>query len=216
MRDRPSAGEEGALWRTAQALNRAAGLKRSLPPLLFFTDPDRTPDPVSVAERLPLGAGIVFRNFGRPGTEPLAIRLGEIARARGLTLLVGQDAGLAARCGAAGVHLPERALAEGRDLRGRRPEWLITGAAHGGEGLEAAAAAGLDAAVLSPVFASQSPSAGAPLGVDRFSALAAGAALPVYALGGVAEDNAHLLLNSGAAGLAGIDAVLEAFGSRRT
>ncbi len=38
----------------------------ALPPMLFFTDPERTPSPERVMERLPRGAGVVFRAFGRP------------------------------------------------------------------------------------------------------------------------------------------------------
>ena len=55
------------LWRAARRLRagrKAAGDR--LPPLLFFTDPDRTPSPETVMKRLPRGAGVVFRPFGRP------------------------------------------------------------------------------------------------------------------------------------------------------
>ena len=213
MEGRSSAAEEGALWRVAQALNAAAARARALPPLLFFTDPERTPDPVTVAAHLPRGAGIVFRGFGRPDAEAIARDLAGIANQAGLTLLIGQDADLAERSGARGVHLPERALAEARGLRARRPDWLITGAAHGEAGLTAARAAALDAAVLSPVFDSRSVSAAKALGVEQFRALTAGAGLPVYALGGVTAATAPDLAGSGAVGLAAIDGVLEAYAS---
>ncbi len=213
MQARSSAAEEGALWRVAQALNAAAGLARPLPPLLFFTDPERTPDPVAIAARLPRDAGIVFRSFGRPDAEAIARDLARIANDVGLTLLIGLDADLAERCGARGVHLPERAVAQAPGLRARRPDWVITGAAHGETGLRAARTAGLDAAVLSPVFGGASASAGTPLGVERFSRLTAGAGLPVYALGGITAETAPTLTTSGAVGLAAIDGVLEAFAS---
>jgi thiamine-phosphate pyrophosphorylase len=183
-----------------------------LPPLLFFTDPERTPDPVSIAARLPRGAAIVFRWFGRGDAEAMAYDLAMVANEAKLNLLVGLDDGLAVRRGAQGVHLPERSLAEGPRLRAQHPGWILTGAAHGVEGLAAAGAAGLDAAVLSPVFPSRSPSARKALGVEGFTALVAGAGLPVYALGGVTAETAPQLIGSGAAGLAAIDGVLEAFG----
>jgi thiamine-phosphate pyrophosphorylase len=57
------------------------------------------------------------------------------------------------------------------------------------------------------VFASASPSAGRPLGALGFAALARGAGLPVYALGGVNAATARLLARSGAAGLAAVEAL---------
>jgi thiamine-phosphate pyrophosphorylase len=61
---------------------------------------------------------------------------------------------------------------------------------------------------VSPVFASRSRSAGTPLGIERFAALAAGVQTPVIALGGIDAANAHLLIGSGAAGLAAVEAWL--------
>jgi thiamine-phosphate pyrophosphorylase len=133
-----------------------------------------------------------------------------------LNLLIGLDGDLAERIGAQGVHLPERALSAGSALRLRHPDWILTGAAHGAEGLAAAKAARLDAAVLSPVFPSSSCSAGAPLGVERFSELTARAGLPVYALGGVNAATAPQLAYSGSVGLAAVEGVLEAFGPSPT
>lgn len=186
---------------------------RALPPLLLVTDPARTPEPWRAAARLPAGAGIVFRAFGAPDAIETGRRLAEAAEARGLTLLVGADPDLAEAVGAHGLHLPERRLSQGPALRASRPGWLLTGAAHSGEALARAAAAGLDAALLSPVFASASPSAGAPLGPARFAELARAAALPVYALGGVTAGTAPALAGSGACGIAAAEGVIAAFGS---
>ncbi|MCE3290560.1 MAG: thiamine monophosphate synthase, partial [Caulobacter sp.] len=86
------------------------------------------------------------------------------------------------------------------------PGWILTAAAHSLAAVEAAATA--DALLISPVFPSNSPSAVAPLGLAAFSALVAASTAPVYALGGVAAQTAPLLGDSGAAGLAGIDAFL--------
>lgn len=201
-----------ALWRIAQALNRAAAPPRLLPPLLFVTDPERTPEPERIAERLPRGAGVIFRGFGAPDAAKQAQGLSEIARERGLVLLVGLDAELAEAVDADGVHLPERALLAGPELRKRRPDWLITGAAHSAGALEEAADAGLDAALLSPVFESRSPSAGRALGEEAFSALVRTARLPVYGLGGIDAGNAGLLADSGAAGIAAVEGVLTEYG----
>lgn len=165
----------------------------------MFTDPDRTPDPVALARRLPRGTGLVYRAFGAPDRLETARALAAVARRRGLVLLVGADARLAARVGAAGVHLPERLA--GRARRLRRPGWLVTAAAHSPR---AARVGGIDAFILSTVFPSASPSAGAPLGTLRFAARARTASAPAYALGGVDDALAGRLRLTGAAGLAGV------------
>lgn len=207
--------QDERIWRTACALNVRAGLQKPLPPLFFITDPRRTPDPAAVAARLPAGAGVIFRGFGTAEAPATAQALAEICRARSLRLLIGQDADLAQACGADGVHLPERALDQAPALRRAHPRWLVTGAAHSAEALARAAEAGLDAALLSPVLPSASPSAGRPLGVEGFTGLVRAAALPVYALGGITADTAPALLDSGAAGLAAVEGVLEAYGAER-
>lgn len=176
-------------------------------PMWFFTDPDRTPDALSVVKRLPAGSGVVFRGFGRSGTRDQALRLSEVTRRRGLSFLIGQDAELAAAVGADGVHLPERKLQDAWFLRRDHPAWLITGAAHDIRALRRAENAGCDAVFISAVFASQSASAGLPKGPFRMDALARCASQPVFALGGVRASTARRLI--GVSGFAAIDAFLE-------
>lgn len=172
--------------------------------MLFVTDPARVADPEAVARRLPRGAGIIFRHFGAADADDQGLRLAAIARERGLLLLVGEDAALAARIGADGVHLPERRARGAARLRLARPHWLITAAAHSPRAIVRARRAGAHAVLLSPVFPSRSPSAGRPLGLMRFAALARRAGLPVYALGGATMKNAPRLLSAGAAGIAAV------------
>ena len=192
------------LGRRARARNPRA---RRLPALWLFTDPDRTPDALAAAARLPRGAGVVLRSFGREEVEAAAPALSALCRARGLVLLVGRDAALAARVGAAGVHLPEREAGAARRLRARHPRWILTCAAHTPAALAQAARYGVDAAFASAVFASRSPSAGAALGPIRFAGWVRQARLPVYALGGVDGVTAARLIETGAAGLAAVDAL---------
>jgi thiamine-phosphate pyrophosphorylase len=177
-------------------------LRKALPALLFFTDPVRTPDPEAVAAQLPPGAAIVYRHFGAPDAEARARRLLAIARARRLKLLIGQDAVLAARIGADGVHLPERLAHRAAALKRARPDWLVTSAAHS---LAAARRGAADAVVISAVFPSRSASAGAALGPIRLAALVRAAGRPAYALGGVNTKTARRLLATGLVGLAAVD-----------
>jgi thiamine-phosphate pyrophosphorylase len=198
------------LARTAAFLGRRAGLRKGgrkeLPALLFFTDPDRTPDPEAVARRLPRGTGVVFRAFGAPDAEVLGLRLMGVARARGLILLVGADAALARCVGADGVHLPERLARRARRLKAANPGWIVTAAAHSTRAARRGLAAGADAVVVSAAFASRSPSAGAPIGPLRLALLARRAGGSVYALGGIDNKKARLLKDTGLAGLAAVDA----------
>lgn len=203
------------LWRIAGCLAReAAKVSRSgprLPPLLFFTDPERTPRPWEIAERLPAGAGVVYRSFGAPDAHETALRLREISRSRGVSLLIGLDEALAEAVGADGVHLPERAIGEAAALSARRPGWIITAAFHDRTPLPVLT--GLDALVVSPVFPAGGASAvSPPLGVSRLTELAGTVGLPIYALGGIDAKNAPELEGSGACGIAGIGSIREAFG----
>jgi thiamine-phosphate pyrophosphorylase len=163
------------------------------------------PDPLAAAARLPRGAAVIYRHFGAPDTAETAVALADLARARGLILLIGEDERLAAAVRANGLHLPERSIARLPGIRARRPRWIITAAVHDAAALRRAEAAGADAVLLSPVFPSRSPSAGEPLGVAGFRRLAEGTRLPVIALGGVNARTAPRLLRSGAAGLAAVD-----------
>jgi thiamine-phosphate pyrophosphorylase len=199
--------EMEALSRTAARLRPWPVRGKPLPNLLFFTDPERTPDPERVAERLPAGAAVVFRAFGAPDAEARGARLRQITRRRGLILLVGADADLARAVQADGLHLPERAVSSLPGLRTAYPDWLIWIAAHDRAAAQAGSAAGADALVVSPVFPSRSPSAGAPLGVDGLRRIIEAVERPIYALGGVHAGTAAQLADTGIVGIAAVEAL---------
>lgn len=204
------------LWRVALALNRAAAAVSprvaNLPPLLFFTDPERTPRPWETAARLPAGSGVVYRHFGAADAPETAARLRGVTREAGVRLLIGLDDALAEAVGADGVHMPERAQDRAAALKAAHPGWIVTGAVHGVVwGVEA-----LDAVVLSPLFAAGGASSvRPPLGVEAFAALATRLKTrlnqPAYALGGINAENAASLIGCGACGIAGVDGIVAAF-----
>ena len=195
-----------ALWRAAERLQQRSDHANDLPPLWFFTDPARTPDPERIAERLPRGCGVVYRAFGASDAVERGRRLAAIARERGLVLLAGAEAGLARRIGAAGVHLPERLAHRALALASAHPEWLLTGAVHSRSALRRADRLPLAAVFVSPVAASASPSAGAPIGAGRLRTWIVGSRNPVFALGGVREETIADLVGTGVAGLAAVEA----------
>lgn len=204
-------GSRGDLTRLRAA---AAGLTschapaKPLPRLLFLTDPDRTPDPEAVVAGLDPDVAVIFRAFGTADAIERGRRLTALAHDRGLILLAGADPALAEAIGADGVHLPQRRTPDLPALRRAHPGWILTAAAHDLAAALMATGAGADAVLVSPVFPSNSPSAGTPLGVEAFTALVAAVPAPVYALGGVTATTAPRLAASGAAGLAGIEAFL--------
>lgn len=210
--------EDGTrLWAVAQALARAAanvsggvrgGVRSRVPPMLLFTDPERTPRPWEIAARMPAGSGVVYRHFGAAEALETAERLRAVTRERGMALLIGMDAELADQVGADGLHLAERALSAAYALSGRRPDWILSGAVHSVEA--ARAARDLDAVVLSPIFPAGGASAGkAALGAGSLAQT--GGDTRVIALGGITASNAGELQGSGAYGLAAIGGIAEAF-----
>lgn len=187
----------------ARRLNREAG-RPPPPPLFFLIDRQRTPDPLAIVARLPRGAGVIYRHFGAADRIAMAKALARLCRRRRLILLIGADPALARLAGADGVHLPERQIGLTRALPAR---WLTTVAVHSRQAIARATAAGADAALISPVFPSNSPSAGRTLGIYRAARLARQAGLPVYALGGVNARTGKRLIGRGFAGLAAVEAL---------
>ena len=195
------------LAKQAWALKRAAAPRSALPALFLLTDTRRLPDPRPAVAALPPGAGVILRHYDVADREALARDLHALCRRKGLRLLVAGNVRLASRIGADGVHLPEHMA--GSIVGARRIGLpLITVAAHSRAALHRAASSGADAALLSPVFATESHPAARCLGPVRFAALARVAELPVYALGGVNARTAQRLTGSHAAGLAAIDGLV--------
>lgn len=134
-------------------------------------------------------------------------RLRKITSAVGARLIVNDRVDLALFLGADGVHLGRRSMdvADARRVLG--PGAWISTSAHAIADVLAAARAGANAALLSPIFAS--PGKGAPLGVSalaeaRRALSREGLYLHLYALGGVTPENAGTCLAAGAEGLASI------------
>jgi thiamine-phosphate pyrophosphorylase len=181
-------------------------LTPGLPPILYLTDPARTPDPVATASRLSSWHGLVYRHYGQPGHEQVAADLAIVCRRRHVTLLIANDPMLAMQVGADGVHWPFAAKAKACRWRNRFA--LMTVSAHTPEQLRLLQNAGFDAALLSTVFPSASPSARKPLGAMKFRTLSRASTLPVYALGGVhAGTAAYVAPVAGIAAIEGIEAV---------
>ena len=190
------------LAEVARALNAAHPALARLPPLFFFTDEHRTPEPLHMIAGLPERCGVVFRHYGIAGRAALARAVLASCQAQDRVMLVAGDADLALEIGADGIHLPAHMLRILTELPNAR---LVTAAVHNAEEIRHAETLGVDAVFLSPVFPTASHPDGAALGIHEFVEMVAATRLPVYALGGVSEATAPQLAGSGAVGIAAIE-----------
>lgn len=135
----------------------------------------------------------------RDALRDLSLRAIELARKHGARVLLNSDVELAQEVGADGVHLSSAQLA----VCGARPEmeWCAA-SCHDAAELRLAAELGLDFAVLGPVLPTLSHPGAVHLGWERFAALAAASAIPVYALGGLHGENVETAMRHGAHGVA--------------
>ena len=163
-----------------------------------MTDDERLADPLGVARHLPKGSVVILRARDAARRHALAESLRR--ETNSLILLAADDPILADQLH--GLHLPETRAREAAHWRALRPHWLITVAAHTGQGLRIAYA---DAALLSPIFPTKSHPKVPPLTAPRARLMARNSRLPVVALGGVTAQNAPLL--KGFAGIAAIGAL---------
>jgi thiamine-phosphate pyrophosphorylase len=175
---------QAKLARQARALNMRHVRGRALPAIVLMTDDRREEDWAAAAASLPSGCAVIVRHRDAAAREALARRLRPVCHAQHVIMMIADDAALAQRVGADGVHAPEKKMACLPGTRARNPRWLVTTSAHGVAGVRRAIALGADAVFVSPVFATASHPERRALGLTRFAALASlGGA--VYALGGV-------------------------------
>lgn len=187
----------------------------NLPSRLALTDADRAPDPLVLLSALPSGSGLVWRAYSEATTRAKLNALRAAARTAHVALWVTHEDHRRSRMAEVNIHLPERALktplTDGmfKGPRSNSSYGLVTAAAHSKRAIVAAARAGVDAVLISPVFSTRSHPGGSALGVTRFAALARFArslGLGVYALGGITDaTKIRRLKQSGAIGIAGID-----------
>lgn len=188
----------------------------NLPPLLVITD-RRATGGRSLAEviraALEGGARLVqLREKDLEGGKlyELASELRDLTRQFGARLFVNDRIDVALASSADGVVLPADSFPTDVARRLLGPDRLIARSTHSPTEVERAAEEGCDFALFGPVHATPSKAAyGEPQGLEALR-LAARAAIPVYAIGGITPDNAREVIAAGATGVAVIRAVLAA------
>ena len=122
-----------------------------------------------------------------------------MVRPSGALLLINDDAPLAHRLGADGLHLNAASLRNCHE----RPDLPWVGAScHNAEELAKAQALELDYALLGPVFPTRTHPRAPTLGWEEFARLVEDCTLPVFALGGLSEDQLGEAQSHGAHGVA--------------
>ncbi len=154
-----------------------------LPAGFFLTDPARIENPLAAVAALPRDVGVIIRHFGQAEEIRRAGSIVRFCHETGRHVLVAADPALAGELKADGVHWPARLAPVA--LRHKASFQLNTMSAHTPSELRRAVSLGMDAGLVSTVFASDSPSAGQPMGVMRLAAVSNRAPIPVYALGGI-------------------------------
>jgi 8-oxo-dGTP diphosphatase len=139
------------------------------------------------------------KTLDREVLKELAQHVVALARAHGAKVMINADVSLAREVGADGVHLTADQL---RTASGRPDSPWCGASCHSSEELRCAEGLAVDFAVLGPVRATPSHPRAVPLGWERFRDIVAGAAVPVYALGGMSPTDMERALSCGAHGLA--------------
>jgi 8-oxo-dGTP diphosphatase len=129
----------------------------------------------------------------------LARRVVSMSHARGAKVLLNGDVALAQEVGADGVQLTSSQLTG----LSERPDVRWCGAScHNAEELKRAEELGCDFALLSPVLPTRSHPGAPHLGWQSFAAMTAESSIPVYALGGLVDDDMAVAWQHGAHGIA--------------
>jgi len=189
----------------ADEVRRLKPVGALVPSVILMTDSVRLPDPCAAARLLPPGSAVILRHYDAPERATLARELARICRRARVHLLIAGDWRLALAVGADGVHLPEN-MVWGRAW-GRKPQFLVTAAAHSEVAIRRAARIGVDAVLLSPVFPTASHPGANVIGPLRFALWCQSSPVPIYALGGIDAMTVRRLKGSGFAGIAAIGAL---------
>lgn len=179
------------------------GIAASVPHLVFITDEERVPNPFEVCEQLPAGSIVICRDYDHVDRVGLAKNLRRITKDLQQFLLIAGDTELARDIDADGLHLPEYMLASPPNLAAFG---LISAACHNRRALLRAERLGVDFALVSPVFETDSHPGAGCLGIHRFARLIKGVKVPIAALGGIKASNAARLRPLNLMGIAAVSA----------
>ena len=127
--------------------------------------------------KIPKESAFLLRSYKAKERKKIAKQLLKFCKMKKLKLLIASDIKLAEDIKAHGVHFPE-----------------YTTAVHSYQAIKKAEFFNVDAALLSPVFQSESHPNKKNLGINKFERIVKKTKLPIYALGGINIKNIKSLL----------------------
>lgn len=147
----------------------------------------------------------------------LAEKISRLCERYGASLFINDRVDVALAVDAAGVQLGKTSvpIEAARSLLG--PERLIGASIHSLDELNDATRSGADFVLFGPVYFTPSKASfGAPQGLAALQKIVATSALPVYAIGGLTEQNVEAVRNLGVHGIALIAAIISAARPKET
>jgi len=139
-----------------------------------------------------------------------ARELRKVTRCTESKLFINDRVDIALAVGADGIHCPENGLPIDT-VRRLYPEAMVGASAHSLERATEAGTCGAAFILFGPVFPTPSKAKyGDPMGLKALSIVAKGAGRPVFAVGGITPENAHLCLENGATGVGVVSAIMSA------
>lgn len=191
------------------AANRPIVTAARLPARYFITPPDFSSVAAGIEwldGRLAKAAKLILlRAPGLPRSDYLALADAFLARCRagGAALMLHGEPELLQQVPAQGLHLPYAGLAALQHRPLSADCWLAA-SIHDQAELEKAQTLGVDFVTASPVLPTLSHPGASVMGWGGLTALTEAATVPVYALGGMQENDLERAWQAGAQGIAGI------------
>jgi len=170
---------------------------KNIPYIWFFTDSNKTLNPLKTASKLPNNAGIIIRSYSSYNKDKLIDKIIKIKKRKLYTVLIAGKS--RKNLGADGIHIPQWVNSMNKNKK------IVSMSAHGGTDIRKSINLKADIIFISPVFKSSSHKKNQYLGVVKLGLMAKLFKKPIIALGGINNENINRLKSLPIAGCAGID-----------
>ena len=171
-----------------------------LPKIIIIFNDDIFDKKKFINLKIPKESAFLLRSYKAKERKKIAKQLLKFCKIKKLKLLIASDIKLAEDINAHGIHFPEYMIKKNKinwmiikNIKSKK-NWIITTAVHSYQAIKKAEFFNVDAALLSPVFQSESHPNKKNLGINKFERIVKKTKLPIYALGGINIKNIKSLL----------------------